>query len=461
MTGGPSRQLRLDDVLLAYQRGNAVQAEQMCRQLAELQPQDDQVHLTLSGLLLHRQAFAEALQVLEEAIRHHPDHARLLANQSIALRGAGQLDAAVKVAQRACQIEPGLLSSWNALGVALMESERFDEAESSLRKGLEHHPGDARLMHHLGQAVAAQGRHAQAMETRAAVARAGTTKGREAAQMVSRGQLGLAEQTYREAIRLHPEDAVSHSGLGCLLLRLGRTEEALLSLQRALALAPDDPVSQHFLAAARGETPNHADCDYVRNVFDAYADQFDEHLLEQLDYRVPEGLAHLLGVHCPERLGEVLDLGCGTGLVGECLAAQSGAIDGVDLSTEMLLKARGKGVYRDLHQADIGEFVAQADRKWDTVLAADVFIYFGDVKALFRHLHDCMEAGGWLAFSVESSDRTGLSLNPASGRYQHGRNYLEQALDAADFQSFEFKDTTIRRELGQPIAGWLVIAQRS
>ncbi len=461
MSSGSPKESPLDHALLAYQRGDSALAEQLCRELVQTQPQDDQASLTLSGLLLHRQAFTEAQQVLHDALLHHPEHARLLVNQSLAMRGTGQIDLAVELAQRACTVEPDLLSGWNALGIALLESERFEDAETSLRKGLEHHPDDARLMHHLSQAVEAQGRQAQTMEFRYALAQAGSSKGREAAAKVSRGQFGLAEPAYREAIRLYPEDAASHAGLGCLLLRLGRSEEAVACLERALELAPDDAVSQHFLAAARGDNHPHATAEYVRNLFDSYAGQFDQHLVDQLAYRVPEDLARLLDQRFPDGLGDVLDLGCGTGLVGECVANQSNAVDGVDLSSEMLSKAREKGCYRDLHLADIGQFARQAGRRqWRTVVAADVFIYFGDVGGLFQHLGLCMEAGGRLAFSVESSAEDGLTLNPASGRYQHGRNYLVEALEAADFQAIEFVDTIIRSELGQPIPGWLVIAQR-
>lgn len=51
--------------------------------------------------------------------------------------------------------------------------------------------------------------------------------------------------------------------------------------------------------------------------------------------------------------GPVLDLGAGTGLVAERLAARGiGPVDGVDISPEMLARARAKGCYRALHEGD-------------------------------------------------------------------------------------------------------------
>src|SRR5262245_254816 len=50
----------------------------------------------------------------------------------------------------------------------------------------------------------------------------------------------------------------------------------------------------------------------------------------------------------------VLDLACGTGRIGVWLRQHgTAAIDGVDLTPEMLELARAKGVYRALHVADV------------------------------------------------------------------------------------------------------------
>jgi len=458
-SGQESPSALLESAAIAYRRGDAGRAESLCRQLLDEQPGQQQASLMLGGLLLHRQAHEEAARVLAAALEHHRDHPGMLVNQSVALRGCGRLEESIAAARRAVEVDVSLVSAWNALGIALIESGRFREAEEQLRKGLTHHPDAPPLLHHLSQAVEAQGQHTQAMESRAALSRAGTAKGREASRLVSRGELGLAESKFREAIRLHPGDHASHTGLGCLLLRLGRNDEAIACLRRAQKLAPGDRVTRHFLAAALGEPPAHADGDYVRIVFDAYAGEFDQHLVEQLGYRVPEALRRMLEVQCPDGFGEVLDLGCGTGLVGEQFAPLATAMDGVDLSAEMLIKAREKNLYRDLFQADIAEFVSQAQPRWRTVVAADVFIYFGDVTDLFKELSNCMQPGGWLAFSVESSAGAGLELHPGSGRYRHGREYLIDALEGGNFRQVEFADTMIRHELGQAIDGWLVTAR--
>lgn len=68
----------------------------------------------------------------------------------------------------------------------------------------------------------------------------------------------------------------------------------------------------------------------------------------------------------------ILDAGCGTGLVGDCLAqsplAQKFVLDGVDISAGMLAAARNKGVYRELETANLNERIDRPDGSYDVVV---------------------------------------------------------------------------------------------
>src|SRR5262249_62155885 len=88
---------------------------------------------------------------------------------------------------------------------------------------------------------------------------------------------------------------------------------------------------------------------YVRSLFDQYAANFDAALVKGLGYRGPpllrEALRAVAALHDrPFRFARALDLGCGTGLVGEALRDCCDVIVGVDLSPALAGAARSEGL---------------------------------------------------------------------------------------------------------------------
>ena len=51
--------------------------------------------------------------------------------------------------------------------------------------------------------------------------------------------------------------------------------------------------------------------------------------------------------------GTVVDLGCGTGLMGERLRPHCDCLEGYDISSGMLREARAKDIYDELERADL------------------------------------------------------------------------------------------------------------
>ena len=99
---------------------------------------------------------------------------------------------------------------------------------------------------------------------------------------------------------------------------------------------------------------------------------------ETYEHDTTEGMGYAAPVHAAERLSrlladrpraEVLDAGCGTGLVGAALAGHGlEVIDGIDLSSAMLDQARAKGVYRNLDKADLTQRLSADDGSYDAVI---------------------------------------------------------------------------------------------
>jgi predicted TPR repeat methyltransferase len=163
-----------------------------------------------------------------------------------------------------------------------------------------------------------------------------------------------------------------------------------------------------------------------------------------------------------KRWRAALDLGCGTGLMGPLLAPRCAALDGVDLSSLMLGKAQALGCYRHLVHGDVAEHLHGTPQRHDLVVAADVFVYIGDLDTVFAGVARVLDTGGLFAFSVEEAaagvDRFELR---ASSRYAHSERYLRQLAAAHGFAVRALERTTLRHEQRQPIGGMLVLLVRA
>src|SRR5690554_2070664 len=86
--------------------------------------------------------------------------------------------------------------------------------------------------------------------------------------------------------------------------------------------------------------------DACREIYREWAEGYDRDTIEGMGYVAPALAAETLAPLLPEG-AVVLDAGCGTGLAGAELARRGvSAIDGIDISPEMLTEARAKQVYR-------------------------------------------------------------------------------------------------------------------
>lgn len=93
----------------------------------------------------------------------------------------------------------------------------------------------------------------------------------------------------------------------------------------------------------------------LRGHYDAWAERYEADSL-RFGRMAPPVAAGYVGRHTPlGTRGPVMDIGCGTGVMGDILTVLGlGPLDGVDLSPGMLTVAARKGVYRNLLEAAVG-----------------------------------------------------------------------------------------------------------
>ena len=203
---------------------------------------------------------------------------------------------------------------------------------------------------------------------------------------------------------------------------------------------------------------------YVEALFDQYAPQFESALVDRLGYQVPalldamltEEMA-LLGI---DRFATMLDLGCGTGLMGARMRERVDFLEGIDLSAAMIAETARRGRYDRLEKAELVAALAGRPPATDLVTAADVFIYCGALPPILAAVVPAMKPGGLLAFSLEAHEGDEPVFLRASLRYAHGIEATRQALVDAGLQVLRFDFATLRQDRGAPIRGMLVVARK-
>ena len=355
-----------------------------------------------------------------------PGRPSVLGNLGVTLFHLRQWEAAIPVLRQATTADPSLAEAWACLGLANEAQGQWQAAAAALEKALALSPQQVRLWLSLGEVS------------------------------LRLGNVNNALQAFDRALQEDPRCAPAWSERGSLLRELHQFEEAARCFQEALALGGDPELNGFYLASVRdGDTLTTPPRRYVEGLFDDYAADFQSHLVEELGYRGFEVLLQPL-LDTGKRYGHVLDLGCGTGLCGPLIAPQADIIDGVDVSSAMLEQARRLGVYRELTHADLGEFLAATALRLDLILAADVFIYVGELATVFRSVRRILEPGGCLAFTVElAKSGRDIQLLP-SLRYAHSEAYIRRLADEARFTSVRIAEAPIRHDQTTPIMGLYV-----
>ncbi len=285
-----------------------------------------------------------------------------------------------------------------------------------------------------------------------------------ALQLLERGDAAAAADLLAQAEELAPDWPPLPFRRGEALMKAGLTIEAGEAFRRYLGLDPADTMGAAIKLALLGAAPAPQTLPpgYVEGLFDQYAPRFDAALVGRLGYRAPELLAQAIETVRPftGAAGDILDLGCGTGLAGKALAHRAARLDGIDLSARMLDEARKTGMYATLAHADILEALTAQTRRYDLAVAADVLTYMGTLEPLFEHTRRILKPGGLFAFTVQKLDDGDYRLGP-DHRYAHAHAYLERCAAAAGFATPAAfaAGAVLRQDAGRDVQGLVIVLQ--
>lgn len=273
------------------------------------------------------------------------------------------------------------------------------------------------------------------------------------------GDHAAAAELLLGALELTPQWAMGWFRLGEMQQAAGASDLAAQAWRVSLQLDPTDRQGAALYLQLIGKAPvsDALPSAFVETLFDHYAGSFDESLVDKLGYRLPELLDQAIRTARPGRFPLALDLGCGTGLMGQRLRPIAGRLEGYDISTGMLKRARAKGVYDFLGKADLRDF-SYAGPKAELVTVADVFIYVGALDGMVKTIAGLLAEDGLFAFSVERLSGSGDFVLLPSRRYAHSETYVREILAANGFSILSLETIVIRQDRREPVDGLVVVA---
>jgi predicted TPR repeat methyltransferase len=429
------------DMLGAYiNLGNALMAQEKyddalpCyRRVLQMKPDDPQAHNNLGNLLKHQGKLAEAEASYRKALEHAPDYPDACNNLGMALQEQGKLDEAFIQYRQAITLQPDHVDALHNFGSALVAHGDLPGAIACYEHLTKLHPSNAKGWVMLGSLYGQQKQFDQ----------------------------GIA--ACRQAITLQANFTDAHFNLGTIYQAKGDKEQAAAQYREALRIKPNMETARYQLATLGIEAaPDQSPASYVKELFDRYAEKFDKNLIQDLAYRTPELLNSAVRKALAQGRNklDVLDLGCGTGLGGALFRDIARHMTGVDLSPKMLQKARQRAIYDELLVGDVMLPLETTAAACDLIIATDVFVYIGDLQAIFIACARTLRSEGLFAFSIEAlPEGTTYSLR-ASGRYAHAAEYVQSLADTAGLRAISTESAILRQEAGIGVEGCIFVFQK-
>jgi len=270
---------------------------------------------------------------------------------------------------------------------------------------------------------------------------------------------GLACAT--RATELQPDHAAAWHAAGRMSQALRRRADAANAFARYLELCPSDAAIRHQLIGLRNEQPpERASDDCILQTFGSFSSHYDCKMREVLAYQAPERIKELIQSLMGDAAGlDILDLGCGTGLAGMVLKRRAACLTGIDLSPEMIERARERGIYDRLEISEINTWLASAQASFDLIVACDTLVYFGDLTHVGKLAAKALKTGGHFAFTVERGETYPHRLTD-SGRYSHHPDHIRAIAQAAGLDAVSIKEGFLRMEGGQEVIGWIALLKK-
>ena len=379
----------------------------------------------------------------------------------ISLYGQGSFQQVLDLATQLLKQFPASSQLYNMCGAAFSGLEKYEDAVKSYQRAIEIRPDYAPAYFHMANSYKNEGEYENAIKSYESAVRVKPDFSEAYFNMANTlkklGRLEEALASYQLALKANPNFAEAHHNIGNILIKSDRVEDAIDHFNMAVQINPNYEVAKHMLRSLSGKKTTNAPQAYVEKLFDNYAERFEGHLTESLQYDTPRELTEIIkSLIGNEKINSALDLGCGTGLLGDELKIICNKIVGIDLSKEMLKYAEKKNVYDALMHEEILDYLSTAKLDYDLIICADVFVYLGELHNIFRLIKERNCVNALFAFSTEHGEGKNFNLEK-SGRFSHSKGYIDTLCNEYDFKIEHFSLNDLRKEKGNLLKGGLYV----
>lgn len=401
------------------------------KNVLELNPLSLSAHYYLANCYLSKDELDLAKTHYLEVLNFNSEHSDALNNLGVVSLKKNEPQLAIDYFTKALAFDIHHEDARNNLAATFMQYDRYENAIRHYRELLKEHSKNSE--YHYNIAVA----------------------------YMNLGHLDESIEHFNNVLKITSHHVASLNNLAAIYWRLGKKKESRTLLAQALNIEPDNQNSRYLLAAAtHQENYKKAPHDYIKNLFDNYAIQYNEHLCNELQYTLPQTIGTLLESlrFIDEEPKNALDLGCGTGLLGQYVKPYYSTLWGVDLSQKMIDNAVKTECYNQLFCDEIETFLLNTSEKFNLITAAEVFEYFGDLESIFAAIANHLKLKGLFIFSIETTQDKDFILQETA-RFAHNPNYIHSLAERNYFTILQEIPLSSRLQNNQPLSSCLFLLE--
>ncbi len=234
-----------------FEKGMHAEAAAICRQILAAQPNDPRSHNLLGVIGLRASDFTGAAAHFQQALRHDAKNGRYWSNLAIAWREGGDIDNALRAAQRCVESSPKSGAALVLLGELLFRKNRIREAAACLYRAYPLAP-NAATAYTLGSLLRQLQRHREAIDwfnkTLAHDPRHANAFLSLAASLADLGQFRDAKEVCERSLAFGNASSKLYCNLGMAEAGMLRPDGAVAAYRKALALDPADRITVSNMA---------------------------------------------------------------------------------------------------------------------------------------------------------------------------------------------------------------------